>query len=266
MGTSSLSGLCHCKLNINSSHNMKTLSFGILLTLCVFAKGQDKQPEINCDAVGMVLGVLKDAVDGRAHWPYDPMPTGPTPKAEDDGMKDEDMTDEDLVKAGKAILGNTTFEVANQIFKDNGKVQGNDCLWHCVLVDIVTGKMNMTKMAIAIGDSGLRADGSSRVMTTIEDLKKFLMENCPELMSDDDEGSDMDSDGGFGGSDGGFGGSDGGFGGSDGGFRGSDGGFGGGSDGGFGGSDGGFGGGSDGEKNQPDLHPQSPVLAVGGLL
>merc|ERR1712168_516228 len=237
MGTSSLSGLCHCKLNINSSHNMKTLSFGILLTLCVFAKGQDKQPEINCDAVGMVLGVLKDAVDGRTHWPYDPMPTGPTPKAEDDGMKDEDMTDEDLVKAGKAILGNTTFEVANQIFKDNGKVQGNDCLWHCVLVDIVTGKMNMTKMAIAIGDSGLRADG----MTTIEDLKKFLMENCPELMSDDDEGSDMDSDGGFGGSDGGFRGSDGGFGGgSDGGFGGSDGGLGGGSDGGFGGdSDGG---------------------------
>jgi len=237
MGTSSLSGLCHCKLNIKSSHNMKTLSFGILLTLCVFAKGQDKQPKINCDAVGMVLGVLKDAVDGRTHWPYDPMPTGPTPKAEDDGMKDEDMTNEDLVKAGKAILGNTTFEVANQIFKDNDKVQGNDCLWHCVLVKIVTGKMNMTEMAIAIGDSGLRADGSSRVMTTIEDLKNFLMENCPELMSDDDEGSDMDSDGGFGGSDGGFGG------GSDGGFGGSDGGFGGGSDGGFGGD---FDGGSDG--------------------
>merc|ERR1712111_309050 len=247
MGTSSLSGLCHCKLNIKSSHNMKTLSFGILLTLCVFAKGQDKQPKINCDAVGMVLGVLKDAVDGRTHWPYGPMPTGPTPKAEDQGMKDKDMTNQDgfgedhenLANAGKAILGNTTFEVAYKIFKKNDKVHGKDCMWHCVLVKIVTGNMNMTEMAIAIEDAGLRADGSSRVMTTIEDLKKILMENCPELMSDDDEGSDMDSDGGFGGSDGGFGGSDGGFGGSDGGF-------GGGSDGGFGGSDGGFGGDSDG--------------------
>jgi len=158
---------------------------------------------------------------------------------------------ENLVNAGKAILGNTTFEVAYKIFAKNVKagteVYGKDCLWHCILVKIVTGNMNMTEMAIAI-DSGLRADGSSRVMTTIEDLKKFLMENCPELMSDDDEGSDMDSYGGFGGSDGGFRGSDGGFGGgSDGGFGGSDGGFGGGSDGGFGGgSDGGFGGGSDG--------------------
>merc|ERR1712121_587597 len=250
MGTSSLSGHCHCNLNIKSSHNMKTLSFGILLTLCVFAKGQDKQPKINCDAVGIVLGVLKDAVDGRTHWPYGPMPTGPTPKAEDQGTKDKDMTNQDgfvkingeehenLVNAGKAILGNNTFEVAYKIFKKNvkagTKVYGKDCLWHCVLVKIVTGKMNMTEMARLLNLDGLRADGSSRVMTTIEDLKKILVENCPELMSDDDEGSDMDSYGGFGGSDGGFGG------GSDGGFGGSDGGFGGGSDGGFGGdSDGG---------------------------
>merc|ERR1712168_445470 len=270
MGTSSLSGLCHCKLNIKSSHNMKTLFFGILLTLCVVAKGQDKKPEINCDAVGIVCDILKDAVDGSLMKQNFPMPTGPTPKAEDDGMKDEDMTKEDMVKAAREMLGNSTFDAADKIFKDYALDD--------LLAKIVTGNMNMTEMGIAIEDA-FKADGSS-----MEDPQKSLMENCPELMSNDGEGSDMDSDGGSdggfggsnggsdagfgsgsdgvfggsnGGSEGGFGGSnrgsDAGFGGSNGGsdtgFGGSDGGFGGsngGSDGGFGGSDGGFGGGSDG--------------------
>merc|ERR1711990_1438984 len=251
MGTSSLSGHCHCKLNIKSSHNMKTLSFGILLTLCVFAKGQDKQPKINCDAVGIVFDILKNAVDGSMMQQAFPMPTGPTPKAEDDGMKDEDITKEDMEKAAREMLGNSTYDATDKIFKDYALDD--------LLAKIATGNMNMTEMAIAIEDA-FKADGSS-----MEDLQKSLMENCPELMSNDDEGSAMDSDGGSdggfggsnGGSDGGFGGgSDGGFGGgsnggSDGGFGGSggsEGGFGGsngGSDAGFGGSDGGFGGGSD---------------------
>merc|ERR1712168_1164657 len=227
MGTSSLSGLCHCKLNIKSSHNMKTLFFGILLTLCVVAKGQDEKPEINCDAVGIVCDILKDAVDGSLMKQNFPMPTGPTPKAEDDGMKDEDMTKEDMVKAAREMLGNSTFDAADKIFKDYALDD--------LLAKIATGNMNMTEMGIAIEDA-FKADGSS-----MEDPQKSLMENCPELMSDDDDdddGSDMDSDGGFGG--GSDGGSDGGFGGgSAGGFSGSDGGFGG-SDGGFGGSAGGF--------------------------
>merc|ERR1711990_1202371 len=251
MGTSSLSGHCHCKLNIKSSHNMKTLSFGILLTLCVFAKGQDKQPKINCDAVGIVFDILKNAVDGSMMQQAFPMPTGPTPKAEDDGMKDEDITKEDMEKAAREMLGNSTYDATDKIFKDYALDD--------LLAKIATGNMNMTEMAIAIEDA-FKADGSS-----MEDLQKSLMENCPELMSNDDKGSDMDSDGGsdggFGGSNGGSdgvfggsnGGSDAGFGsGSDGGFGGSnggsDGGFGGsngGSDAGFGGSDGGFGGGSD---------------------
>jgi len=215
---------------------MKTLFFGILLTLCVVAKGQDKKPEINCDAVGIVCDILKDAVDGSLMKQNFPMPTGPTPKAEDDGMKDEDMTKEDMVKAAREMLGNSTFDAADKIFKDYALDD--------LLAKIATGNMNMTEMGIAIEDA-FKADGSS-----MEDLQKSLMENCPELMSDDG-GSDGGSDGGFGGgsdggSDGGFGGgSAGGFSGSDGGFGGSDGGFGG-SAGGFGGSDGGFSGGSDG--------------------
>merc|ERR1712029_389758 len=227
MGTSSLSGQCHCKLNIKSSHNMKTLSFGILLTLCVFAKGQDKQP-YNCDAYGVVLDVIKDAVDGSLMEQNFPMPTGPTPKAEDDGMKDEDMTKEDMLKAAREMLGNSTFDAADKIFKDYGLDD--------LLAKIATGNMNMTEMAIAIEDA-FKADGNSK-----EDFQESLKEiaffalKCPELMFDDDDGgSDGGSDGGFGGSDGGFGGSAGGFGGSDGG---SAGGFDG-SDGGFGGSDGG---------------------------
>jgi len=212
---------------------MKTLFFGILLTLCVVAKGQDKKPEINCDAVGIVCDILKDAVDGSLMKQNFPMPTGPTPKAEDDGMKDEDMTKEDMVKAAREMLGNSTFDAADKIFKDYALDD--------LLAKIATGNMNMTEMGIAIEDA-FKADGSS-----MEDLQKSLMENCPELMSDDG-GSDGGSDGGFGGgSDGGFGGSDGGSaGGSDGGFGGSDGGFGGGSD---GGSEGGSDGGSDGGFN-----------------
>merc|ERR1711990_9930 len=232
MGTSSLSGHCHCKLNIKSSHNMKTLSFGILLTLCVFAKGQDKQPKINCDAVGIVFDILKNAVDGSMMQQAFPMPTGPTPKAEDDGMKDEDITKEDMEKAAREMLGNSTFDATDKIFKDYALDD--------LLAKIATGNMNMTEMAIAIEDA-FKADGSS-----MEDLQKSLMENCPELMSNDDKGSDMDSDGG---SDGGFGGSnggsEGGFGGSNGGSDAGFGGSNGGSDAGFGGSDGGFGGGSD---------------------
>merc|ERR1711990_995122 len=225
MGTSSLSGHCHCKPNIKSSHNMKTLFFGILLTLCVVAKGQDKKPEINCDAVGIVCDILKDAVDGSLMKQNFPMPTGPTPKAEDDGMKDEDMTKEDMVKAAREMLGNSTFDAADKIFKDYALDD--------LLAKIATGNMNMTEMGIAIEDA-FKAGGSS-----MEDLQKSLMENCPELMSDDG-GSDGGSDGGFGGgSAGGFGGSDGG---SAGGFGVSDGG----SAGGFGGSDGASEGGSDG--------------------
>merc|ERR1711990_124872 len=244
MGTSSLSGHCHCKLNIKSSHNMKTLSFGILLTLCVFAKGQDKQPKINCDAVGFVFDILKNAVDGSMMQQVFPMPTGPTPKAEDDGMKDEDMTKEDMEKAAREMLGNSTFDATDKIFKDYALDD--------LLAKIATGNMNMTEMAIAIEDA-FKADGSS-----MEDLQKSLMENCPELMSNDDEGSAMDSDGG---SDGGFGGSNGGSGGgsnggSDGGFGGSNGGsdagFGSGSDGGFGGSNGGSEGGFGGSNGGSD--------------
>merc|ERR1719495_2741673 len=150
-------------------------------------------------------------------------------------MKDEDMTKEDMVKAAREMLGNSTFDAADKIFKDYALDD--------LLAKIATGNMNMTEMGIAIEDA-FKAGGSS-----MEDLQKSLMENCPELMSDDG-GSDGGSDGGFGG--GSDGGSDGGFGGgSDGGSAGgfgggSDGSFGGGSDGGFGGSDGGFGGGSDG--------------------
>jgi len=221
---------------------MKTLFFGILLTLCVVAKGQDKKPEINCDAVGIVCDILKDAVDGSLMKQNFPMPTGPTPKAEDDGMKDEDMTKEDMVKAAREMLGNSTFDAADKIFKDYALDD--------LLAKIATGNMNMTEMGIAIEDA-FKAGGSS-----MEDLQKSLMENCPELMSDDGGsdggfggGSDGGSDGGFGGgSDGGSDGSGsaGGFGGSDGGFGGSDGGFSGGSD---GGSEGGSDGGSDGGFN-----------------
>merc|ERR1719495_2621253 len=149
-------------------------------------------------------------------------------------MKDEDMTKEDMVKAAREMLGNSTFDAADKIFKDYALDD--------LLAKIATGNMNMTEMGIAIEDA-FKAGGSS-----MEDLQKSLMENCPELMSDDG-GSDGGSDGGFGGgsdgaSDGGFGGgSDGGFGsGSAGDFGGSDGG----SAGGFSGSDGGFSGGSDG--------------------
>merc|ERR1719370_967830 len=131
-----------------------------------------------------------------------------------------------MEKAAREMLGNSTFDATDKIFKDYALDN--------LLAKIATGNMNMTEMGIAIEDA-FKADGSS-----MEDLQKSLMENCPELMSDDG-GSDGGSDGGFGGgSDGGFGGSnggsDGGFGGSNGG---SDGGFGGGSDGGFGGSNGG---------------------------
>merc|ERR1719369_2258707 len=178
-------------------------------------RGQDKKPEINCDAVGIVCDILKDAVDGSLMKQNFPMPTGPTPKAEDDGMKDEDMTKEDMVKAAREMLGNSTFDAADKIFKDYALDD--------LLAKIATGNMNMTEMGIAIEDA-FKAGGSS-----MEDLQKSLMENCPELMSDDG-GSDGGSDGGFGG------GFDGGSGGSAGGFGGSDGGFGGGSD---GGSDGG---------------------------
>merc|ERR1712183_424803 len=136
-----------------------------------------------------------------------PMPTGPTPKAEDDGMKDEDMTKEDMEKAAREMLGNSTYDATDKIFKDYALDD--------LLAKIATGNMNMTEMAIAIEDA-FKADGSS-----MEDLQKSLMENCPELMSDVG-GSDGGSDGGFGGgSDGGFGsGSAGDFGGSDGGSAG----------------------------------------------
>merc|ERR1711990_753504 len=118
-----------------------------------------------------------------------------------------------MEKAAREMLGNSTYDATDKIFKDYALDD--------LLAKIATGNMNMTEMAIAIEDA-FKADGSS-----MEDLQKSLMENCPELMSNDDKGSDMDSDGGSnGGSDGGFGGSNGG----------SDGGFGGGSDGGFGGS------------------------------
>merc|ERR1711931_73711 len=161
-----------------SHHTMKTLFFAILLTLCVYTKGQDEKPKLNCDALEIVLNALQDAVDEsllQQDEKADGMPPMPEPA---DG--DEKISMDDVQKAVREMIGNSTADAVEGMFQKFGlddlfdKLQKNE--------------LNETEIASGLTEA-VKAAGFD-----IEAAQKEVMEQCPDIDLDDDLDDDDDDD------------------------------------------------------------------------
>merc|ERR1711931_402483 len=162
-----------------SHHTMKTLFFAILLTLCVYTKGQDEKPKLNCDALEIVLNALQDAVDEsllQQDEKADGMPPMPEPA---DG--DEKISMDDVQKAVREMIGNSTADAVEGMFQKFGlddlfdKLQKNE--------------LNETEIASGLTEA-VKAAGFD-----IEAAQKEVMEQCPDIdLDDDDDYDDDDTD------------------------------------------------------------------------
>merc|ERR1711931_231219 len=159
-----------------SHHTMKTLFFAILLTLCVYTKGQDEKPKLNCDALEIVLNALQDAVDEsllQQDEKADGMPPMPEPA---DG--DEKISMDDVQKAVREMIGNSTADAVEGMFQKFGlddlfdKLQKNE--------------LNETEIASGLTEA-VKAAGFD-----IEAAQKEVMEQCPDIDLDDDDDDDDD--------------------------------------------------------------------------